>query len=226
MPPGSRASGPRSGSPPDSATRPARRRTGRWNARRPWGHRPVELQPHARLWHPGPIAAPCPARHACLASATARRVVRSTHQTPSPPGTGGRHRRGSGLRVVHQLLDLGQERIDQPRTAQPAERVDAGVAASDVGCDGFGVAADQLRGRPGAASQVERFQDLHDLPVRLGQRSLRCGRRLGWHQKPTPPEGRCVGADTCTAAGRSRSHPPGIVVSVSQDPTVRRGGTS
>jgi hypothetical protein len=53
-----------------------------------------------------------------------------------------------GLGVVHQRLNLGQERIDQPPTAEPAERVDTGVAAGNIGGDGRGVAADQLRGRP------------------------------------------------------------------------------
>jgi hypothetical protein len=78
-------------------------------------------------------------------------------------------------RAVDQLLELGQERIDAAGTAGAGKRVGAGIADGDIGGHGLGVAADQLRRGPGAAGQVEGFENLHDLPGRLGQRSLRVG---------------------------------------------------
>ena len=64
-----------------------------------------------------------------------------------------------GLGVVHQLLDLGQERIDQPPTAEPAEWGDAGVAAGNIGGDGLGsqptsCAADQAQRVRSKASRI------------------------------------------------------------------------
>ena len=64
-----------------------------------------------------------------------------------------------GLGVVHQLLDHGQERIDQPPTAEPDKRGDAGVAAGDIGGDGLGsqptsCAADQAQRVRSKASRI------------------------------------------------------------------------
>jgi hypothetical protein len=110
-----------------------------------------------------------------------------------------------GLGVVHQLLDLGQERIDQPPTAEPAERGDAGVAAGNIGGDGLGSQPTSC-----AADQAQRVRSKASRISMISLSGL----------------GRCVGTDTYTAAGRSRGHPPGILVSVSQDPAVRPPGVS
>jgi len=74
------------------------------------------------------------------------------------------------LAEVDHLLDVRQERIDQPRPARRLERVPAGIADLDIPSDRLGINTSELRGRPRALRRVERLQNLHDLPARLRQR--------------------------------------------------------
>jgi hypothetical protein len=138
---------------------------------------------------------PCPARQAALSSATARRVV------PSEPANPIATRRSwaTSARIfpasVRQLLELGRNG-STPRDGGADKRVGADVAHRDVGGDGLGVAADQLRRGPGAAGQVEGFQDLHDLPARPGQRSLRVGGFSGGTRSQPHRRAACTGRQT------------------------------
>ena len=170
---------------------------------------PVELQPHARLRHPGPVGAAVtgPPGGLEFRDGAPSGPVRAgkPHRDQAVVGDVGADLAGG---AVDQLLELGQELVDAAGTAGAGKRVGAGVTHGDVGGDGLGVAADQLRGRPGAAGQVEGFEDLHDLPGRLGQRSLRvAASRLA-------PEANPAGGTACTGG---QVHELGLPVATHPD---------
>jgi len=98
-----------------------------------------------------------------------------------------------GLGAIDQLLDLLQERVDQPRSASTHERVAARVAHFHVTSDGLRITASQRGGRMRATGQVKRFEDLHDLPVRLRQRFLRRTLDTGGTVERTRRRGRSGG---------------------------------
>jgi hypothetical protein len=61
------------------------------------------------------------------------------------------------LGLVHPLLDLGQELVDQLRAGDRAVHAAAGVPGGDVAGHGVVRAAGQLPGVPKRPGQVERF---------------------------------------------------------------------
>jgi len=140
--------------------------------RRPAPHRralaPVELQPHSRLGHPRPIGAAAageprrlglghgPASGALVADEAHGQQVLMDHVGADV-----------ALGALDELLDLLHEGIDDALPTQGGDGDEPGVAPAHVELDGLGVAAGQTAGGFGAAGQVKRFEDLHDLPVRL-----------------------------------------------------------
>ena len=80
----------------------------------------------------------------------------------------------------------------------------------DVAADGLGVTTGQHGGRLGTAGEVECFQDLHDLPVRLGHVPPGWSLKVVEDLEPTGRE-KCIG-------GRPReiSCPPGGRIAVRQ----------
>lgn len=129
---------------------------------------PVELQPHPRLRNPRPILAPVPGLE---------RRFRLGHRLPRRAvGTGEPHRDQALMHhigadpapgILDEFLDLAQERVDQPSPPGGSERIPTGVTDRDITGDGLLIHTGKLRRRVGAACPVERFQDLHDFPVRL-----------------------------------------------------------
>ncbi len=136
--------------------------------RHPRPRPPVPLQPQPRLADPWPVGAP----------------------TPGPPtrlGLGHRPARGpliavephhhqplvglvcpdAALRAVHPLLDLVQERIDQPRPAAGPFHRPAPIPRLHIAAHRLRIDLGQLRRRMRAAGRVVRLENLHDLPVRL-----------------------------------------------------------
>ncbi len=95
-------------------------------------------------------------------------------------------------RPLDELLDLLDEGIDNALPASGGAD-ESGVAPGDVGLHGLGVTPRQPAGGFGASGEVERFEDLHDLPVRLGQRSP----SGGWHVVATTsqPTGETAAVD-------------------------------
>src|SRR5581483_2345559 len=71
-------------------------------------------------------------------------------------------------RVLHQLLDLGREGVDEPRPAVALQGVVARVAQPDVALHRLVVDGGELRCRSGGPGEVERLEYLHDLLVLLG----------------------------------------------------------
>jgi hypothetical protein len=69
--------------------------------------------------------------------------------------------------TLDELLDLVAVPIEEHRSADPCAWVGAEGTGPHVAGDGLGIAAGQLGRRVGAAGEIERFEDLHDLPVRL-----------------------------------------------------------
>src|SRR5262249_17917954 len=72
-------------------------------------------------------------------------------------------------RTLHQLLHLLQVGVDEPGPARASEWVETRIPQVHVALHRLGVAAHQLGGRPGAASQVVRGEYLHDLRRGFGQ---------------------------------------------------------
>src|SRR4029077_20958491 len=151
---------------------------------------PVPLQPHPRLGHPWPVTA-APAR-----------LPGFLHLRDRPPSGPLRppaaHRRDLPVRhirpdlalaPVDELFDLRHERIDQPRPDDPGQRVPARLPGRDIPGNRLRVAPGQLRRRPGRPGEVERLENLHDLPPRLGLRSLGPKMVNANDLKPTHPGG-------------------------------------
>ena len=113
-----------------------------------------------------------PARYAAFARRTARRVVRSLAGYGC---SGSRARRRSWTMSARTLPPerstsssiLSRYRSDEHRPADRGVRIAPGVTGPDVAGDGLGVAGGEVGCRVGAAGEIERFEDLHDLPVRL-----------------------------------------------------------
>ena len=109
-----------------------------------------------------------PARYAVLASRTARRVVRSV---PSKPRAASRSwtmsartlpaERSTSSSIFGRYGSIFIGRRD------PGGRVVAPVTPVDVAGDRLRIAGGEVGRRMGAAGEIERFEDLHDLPVRL-----------------------------------------------------------
>ena len=169
---------------------------------------PVPLQPHPRLGHPRPVT-PAPARPPGL-----------LHLRDRPPGRPLRppvaHRGQLAVRdvgpdlalaPVDQLLDLRHEHIDQPRPARLRQRVPAGLPDRHVTGDRLRVAPGQLRSRPGRPREVERLENLHDLPARLGHGSLRTPMGKANHLKPIHTGGTTSITTRREPAENKTSHP-------------------
>jgi len=146
---------------------------------------PVPLQPHPRLGHPRPVTA-APARLPGFlhlrdrpASGPLRPPVAHRRDLPV------RHIRPDlALAPVDQLFDLRHERIDQPRPDGPGQRIPARLPGRNIPGNRLRVAPGQLRRRPGRPGEVERLENLHDLPARLGHGSLRTPMGKANHLKP------------------------------------------
>src|SRR5450759_1868722 len=69
--------------------------------------------------------------------------------------------------TLDELLDLVAVPIDEHRPVDRSVRVAADVTGPHIADDGLGIAGGKVGRRVGAAGEVERFEDLHDLPVRL-----------------------------------------------------------
>jgi hypothetical protein len=97
----------------------------------------------------------------------------------------------AALGVLHHLLDLVQERVDQSGTSGPLEWVMTTVTQRDISGDCLLVHPGQVRCGVSAPRSVERFENLHDFPVRLGQgvppgRGLGLGALDGIRSQPRP----------------------------------------
>ena len=121
--------------------------------------------------------------------------------------------------ALDELLDLLDEGVDDALPAHGGAHHQPGVAPGHVVAHGLGVTPRQPAGGLGATGQVKRFEDLHDLPVRLGQRSP----SGGWHVVATTsqPAGETAAVDF---DGRSAVRRPGFLLSVSQEFPVRLPG--
>ena len=129
---------------------------------------PVELEPHAGLGDPRTVRPPAagPVRGLGQPDGPAGRPLRAVEAErsqplvddvgPDPPG-----------RALDELLDLRAVRVDLHRPPDPGGRVVAPVTPVDVAGDGLRIAGGEVGRRMGAAGEIECFEDLHDLPVRL-----------------------------------------------------------
>src|SRR5690606_6848265 len=124
---------------------------------------------HAWLRDPGPIHPPPPRPEAALGlghgpADRAVRAVEAEHLQLLVADIGA----DLALGPLHPLLDLRQERVDDPLpplgafTWQPPL-----VALGDIRGDGVMRTAGQLTGIPERPCQIERFEYLHDLLARL-----------------------------------------------------------
>ena len=147
---------------------------------------PVPLQEHSRLRDPGPVAAAV----ACVPGRlhVRDRPARGPLRPPvSHRGDLAVHHVAADLPLgaVDPFLDLLQVRVDRLRPRRLLQRVPARVPDFHVPGDGLRIAAGQLRRRPRRTREVESLENLHDLPVRLGHRSLRVEWGKANHLKPT-----------------------------------------
>ena len=132
------------------------------------------------------------------------------------------------LRGFDQLLDLLRERVDLRPFHRPAQWVATSVADRDIPGDGLLIHPDQLRGRVSAACQIERFQNLHDLPVRLGHEGPSSSGWSGTSQTRANPPG---GAPPCIdqqgrVAPCYQVRQPGDFMSADPERDVRLSGSS
>jgi hypothetical protein len=81
----------------------------------------------------------------------------------------------AAVRSLDELLDLGPVLVDLHRALVAVGRVRTRVADRHVSGHGLGVTARELRGGVRAAGEVEGFEDVHDLPVRLRHGPSWCG---------------------------------------------------
>ena len=126
-----------------------------------WSHRPGSVIQ-------GRYCRRCPLRQPCLTIATARRVVRSSPVNPiatSRSCTTSARTPPSEVSTNSSIFGRNGS-ISLGRAAGWSNRL-PGVSLGDVASHRLGVHPRQRRRRVGAASGVERFQNLHDLPVRL-----------------------------------------------------------
>jgi hypothetical protein len=130
---------------------------------------PVELQPHARLGHPGSIGPAPPDRVGGLglghrpAGGALVAVEAHGHQVLAMHDVGA----DVAMGTLDELFDLLDEGVDDPPPARRCGRHHAGVTPGHVALHGLGVTAREAAGGLGASGQVKRFKDLHDLPARL-----------------------------------------------------------
>ena len=182
---------PRQRSPPGTGTTPTRRRT--------IGARPPRPGPD-----PSPTAptSPAPGSTADTPAAPSPRVAlhrghRPAHRAPEPANPNGpsllatRHHGRAVRRSTHSSTFARCGSINLLAAAPRPVGEAALVASRDVGLDGVMRAVSQLGRRLKRPCQVERFQNLHDLLVRLhsfpgslewsGRAASRAGReRQGW----------------------------------------------
>ena len=130
---------------------------------------PVPLGPHPRLGDPRPIHPPptTPMVGLHLGDRSAHRAFRTgvTERSELVEGHVGTN---LGVRPLDPLLDLRQERVDNPLPPlRSAAKQLAGVALGDIAGHGVMRHAGQLAGATQRPSQVERFQHIHDLLARL-----------------------------------------------------------
>lgn len=179
---------------------------------------PVELEPHAGLRGPGPIGAPSAGAPGGLGGADgpaggALVTLEAQGAEALVDDVGADAAQGA----LHELLDLVPVRVDHHGPSVPHGRVAPGVADDDVPGDGLGVAAGETGRRVRGVGEVERLEDLHDLPVRLRHGPSRCGWCLGLEdQERGPPEG--------PRDGGVRVRRRGGLVSVSAESHVRLRG--
>ena len=187
-------------------------------------------EPHAGLGDPGPVR-PHPARPERRLRAPDRPAGRALARGIRGEGVEDAQalvhdvRPDPATRALHELLDLVAVPVDEHRPAHPGVGVGALVSGGDVASHGLGIAAGELGCGMGAAGEVERFEDLHDLPVRLlhDPSGTGDGRCVSEHRKGRPPGG--SQGWTGLRLRRSAVRPPGDQQSVSEEVPVRlRGG--
>jgi hypothetical protein len=128
----------------------------------------VPLEPQPRLHHPRPVHPPV-TRHerrsdlSCRATAGAFRAGKS-HGNQLVVGN---ISADLALRRLHPLLELGEERVDQPGAADRHPRHGPGVTAAHPGSDGLVVTTGELAGITETVGQIKSFEYLHDLLGRL-----------------------------------------------------------
>jgi hypothetical protein len=153
------------------------------------GHRrpapPVPLQPQARLGDPRPV------RPAVPGSPPGLRRRRRPPRSPLVPGEPHHgqplmHDVGPHLALgpVHPLLDLVQERVDHLRPSRRLAHGPAQIPGQRIPAHRLRICLAQRRRRMRDAGRIERFENFHDLPVRLLHRSLRAS---GWVWSSQPP---------------------------------------
>ena len=69
--------------------------------------------------------------------------------------------------ALDELLDLVAVPVDEHRPVDGGVLVAPDVTGENVAGDGLRIAGGKAGRRIGAAGEIERFEDLHDLPVRL-----------------------------------------------------------
>ncbi len=129
---------------------------------------PVELQPQPRLGDPRPIRPPMPCYigglRCCDRAAGGPLITEKPHRDqPLMQHIGADRTLGD----LHNLLDLGHEGVDQLRPAHRLIDRHPGLALGDVGPHRLRVHPRQCCRRMRTPGGVERFENLHDLPVRL-----------------------------------------------------------